>query len=102
MRGIISPARINGSSYLGEVRSRCASLGCNSAFAEHILPFNAGLNGEIRNVTNLTQRMQEVDKLGFKRCVVPAMTEELNTSRLKRLSVLKCKKLSEALVHALS
>ncbi|MBQ0133549.1 MAG: DNA repair protein RadA, partial [Clostridiales bacterium] len=31
-----------------------------------------GLTGEIRSVTALEQRLQEVSRLGFKRCVIPA------------------------------
>jgi len=30
-----------------------------------------GLTGEIRSVSNLNQRLQEVSRLGFKRCIIP-------------------------------
>ena len=31
-----------------------------------------GLTGELRNVPNINQRLQEISRLGFKRCVIPA------------------------------
>lgn len=40
-----------------------------------------GLTGEVRSVSRLEQRVREAEKLGFKRCIVPArsMTETLKT-----------------------
>ena len=35
-----------------------------------------GLTGEIRNVSHLNQRLQEVSRLGFKKCVIPKGSAE--------------------------
>ena len=31
-----------------------------------------GLSGEVRSVTHLNQRLSEIARLGFQRCVIPA------------------------------
>ena len=35
-----------------------------------------GLTGEIRSVSAINQRLQEIARLGFKRCVIPAHVKE--------------------------
>ena len=35
-----------------------------------------GLTGEIRSVSNLNQRLLEVSRLGFKKCIIPKKTTE--------------------------
>jgi DNA repair protein RadA/Sms len=35
-----------------------------------------GLSGEIRSVSALNQRLSEISRLGFKRCVVPAHSRD--------------------------
>ena len=35
-----------------------------------------GLTGEIRNVSHINQRLQEVSRLGFKKCVIPRGSAE--------------------------
>ena len=50
------------------------------AVAEDVLAFGEiGLGGEIRAVSNCEQRIKEVAKLGFRRCVVP----KYNLQKLK-------------------
>ena len=53
-----------------------------------------GLSGEIRPVTRIEQRIQEAEKLGFSRIIIPAMKglEELKT----KIAVVKVKKAEEA------
>ena len=46
-----------------------------------------GLTGELRAVSQLSQRISEVRRLGFKRCVVPAHRELGNCSDLQLLPV---------------
>lgn len=42
---------------------------------EHLIAFGEiGLGGEIRNVTNISQRIKEAERLGFTRCFVPKMS----------------------------
>ena len=53
-----------------------------------------GLSGEIRPVTRIEQRIQEAEKLGFTRIIIPAMKgiEELKT----KIKIIKVKKTEEA------
>jgi len=55
-----------------------------------------GLTGEIRSVTALEQRLQEIARLGFKRCVVPASVR--GGARIPEgLQVLRVKNVREAI-----
>ena len=52
-------------------------LAAVSSYRDKILDSNTaaigevGLTGEIRAVSNLMQRLSEVARLGFKRCIIP-------------------------------
>jgi DNA repair protein RadA/Sms len=53
-----------------------------------------GLSGEIRPVTRIEQRIQEAEKLGFSRIVIPAMK---GLDRLKtRIEIIRVRKVEEA------
>lgn len=55
-----------------------------------------GLTGEIRSVSNMNQRLAEVSRLGFKRCIIP----KNNSEKLKfpeGLTVYRVKNLREAI-----
>ena len=55
-----------------------------------------GLTGEIRSVSNLNQRLAEVARLGFKRCVIPKnVSEKLEIP--KNLTVYYVRNLREAI-----
>lgn len=55
-----------------------------------------GLTGEIRSVPNINQRLQEIARLGFKRCVVPAHCRvELKTP--EGLKILPAKNVRDAI-----
>ena len=59
-----------------------------------------GLTGEIRAVSNLDQRLSEVSRLGFKKCLIP----KSNTEHLKvpaGLTVYRVKNLAEAIATVL-
>ena len=59
-----------------------------------------GLTGEIRNVSQLNQRLAEVARLGFKQCIIPfGRTEKLEVP--EGLTVYKVKNLREAIDKAL-
>ena len=55
-----------------------------------------GLTGEIRSVSQIEQRLGEVARLGFKRCIIPfANTDKINVP--DGLTVLRVKNLHEAI-----
>lgn len=59
-----------------------------------------GLTGEIRNVTQLGQRLAEVARLGFKRCIIPKNSD--NKLKIPEgLTVYRVKNLREAIEIAL-
>ena len=55
-----------------------------------------GLTGEIRSVPAIEQRLQEIARLGFKRCVIPAHLKT-NIKAPERLQVLAARNLREAI-----
>ena len=58
-----------------------------------------GLTGEIRSVSHLNQRLGEVARLGFKKCVVPrGGSEKLEIPR--ELTVYRVRNLREAIEMA--
>ncbi len=61
----------------------------------------AGLGGEIRGVNQAVTRIQEAQRLGFKKCIMPAsnMTEEL--PEFSTIELLGVSNINEALLHAL-
>jgi DNA repair protein RadA/Sms len=59
-----------------------------------------GLTGEIRSVSHMNQRLAEVARLGFKRCIIPRkVSEKLEVPC--SLSVLKVRNIQEAIEIAL-
>lgn len=59
-----------------------------------------GLTGEIRAVTNLSQRLSEIARLGFRRCIVPRQgTEKLDPPN--GLELLRVRNIREAIEIAL-
>lgn len=59
-----------------------------------------GLTGEIRSVTNLEQRLNEIRRLGFEKCIIPRRgTEKLKAP--EGLEVLRVKNIREAIEIAL-
>ena len=59
-----------------------------------------GLTGEIRNVSHLNQRLQEVSRLGFKKCIIPkGGAEKLDIP--DGLSVYRVRNIREAIEVAL-
>ena len=49
----------------------------DSAIADDLVAVGeVGLTGEIRNVSNLSQRLSEVARLGFKKCIIPKNAPE--------------------------
>lgn len=55
-----------------------------------------GLTGEIRSVSHMSQRLSEVARLGFKKCIIPKIgSEKLDIP--KELSIYKVKNIREAI-----
>lgn len=59
-----------------------------------------GLTGEIRSVSNLSQRLAEVSRLGFRKCIIPYKTPE-KLEIPEGLTVFKVKNLREAIEIAM-
>ena len=55
-----------------------------------------GLSGEIRSISHLEQRLSEVERLGFTRCIIPASRSREIKSR-QSLEVLPVRNVAEAL-----
>ena len=60
-----------------------------------------GLSGELRTVSAINQRLSEIARLGFKRCIVPAhIRDEIKNA--PGLQIIKVKSVSEAIGAVLS
>lgn len=59
-----------------------------------------GLTGEIRSVSHMNQRLGEVARLGFKRCIIPRNGSD-NLDIPEGLTVLRVRNLQEAIATAL-
>lgn len=59
-----------------------------------------GLTGEIRSVTALNQRLAEISRLGFKRCVIPAHIRD-DIKAPKGLELISVKNIREAIAALL-
>jgi len=60
-----------------------------------------GLSGEIRSVSALNQRLSEIERLGFKRCVIPSHVRD-EIRKCKSLALIPVRNISEAIVLTLS
>ncbi len=60
-----------------------------------------GLSGEIRSVSALNQRLSEISRLGFKRCVIPAHGRE-EIRNLSSLKLIPVHNISEAIAAVLA
>ena len=59
-----------------------------------------GLSGEIRSVSLLNQRLSEISRLGFKRCVIPANVRD-DLGKFEGLKLIKVKSVGEAIAATL-
>ena len=59
-----------------------------------------GLSGEIRSVNLLNQRLSEIARLGFRRCVIPAHVRG-DVQELKGLTLIPVKTVGEAVAAVL-
>lgn len=59
-----------------------------------------GLSGEIRSVSVINQRLSEIARLGFKRCVIPAHVKD-EVKRIEGLRLIPVKNVGEAVAAVL-
>ena len=59
-----------------------------------------GLSGEIRSVSSLNQRLGEISRLGFKRCVIPDHVRD-EVKQFKGLELIPVKSVAEAMAAVL-
>ncbi|MCR5135547.1 MAG: DNA repair protein RadA [Oscillospiraceae bacterium] len=59
-----------------------------------------GLSGELRQVSALNQRLSEIARLGFRRCVIPSGGKE-KAAEIEGLEVIKVKNISQAIAAVL-
>ena len=81
-------------------------LAIASSYRDTVIPNNlvaigeVGLTGEIRSVNNMSQRLSEVSRLGFKTCIIPRNgSEKLEIP--EGLTVYRVRNLQEAIATAL-
>ena len=81
-------------------------LAVASSYRDAVIPHDlvaigeVGLTGEIRSVSHMNQRLGEVSRLGFKKCIIPKnCTQKLDIP--EGLSVYRVRNLSEAIEMAL-
>lgn len=55
-----------------------------------------GLSGEVRSVNHLNQRLSEISRLGFKRCIIPAHVRD-DVQRYDHLETIPVRSIREAL-----
>ncbi len=60
-----------------------------------------GLSGEIRSVSLLNQRLTEISRLGFRRCVVPAHGKD-EIRKIKGLELISVRNIGEAIAAVLA
>lgn len=60
-----------------------------------------GLSGEIRSVSLLNQRLTEISRLGFRRCVVPAHRKD-EIRKIKGLELIPVRNIGEAIAAVLA
>ena len=78
-----------------------ASSYCDNAIPDDLVAIGeVGLTGEIRAVSNISQRLSEIARLGFKRCIIPE-TNAVKLEKPKDLEVYCVKTLREAIGIAL-
>ena len=83
-----------------------AVLSIASSARDRLIPFDTvavgevGLTGEIRSVNNLNQRLTEVARLGFRRCVIPAHVRG-EVRKIEGLELLSVRNVREAILAVL-
>jgi DNA repair protein RadA/Sms len=69
--------------------------------ADLALVGEVGLSGELRSVSQLTRRLNEASKLGFRRCLVPKARPRAHEPMVEGIEVIGVRTLAEALDVAL-
>jgi len=61
-----------------------------------------GLSGELRGVSHLDRRLDEVQRLGFRRCLVPKVSAKISPASSKTLNLIPVGTLREAIAEGLT
>lgn len=59
-----------------------------------------GLSGEIRSVSVINQRLSEIARLGFKRCIIPAHVKD-EAKKINGLKLIPVRNIGEAVAAVL-
>jgi len=92
--------RVNDTSTdLGVAAALISSLHDNAVPRDTVIVGEIGLTGEVRNVSQIEQKVKESEKLGFKKIIIP----EINKSAIKsnKIEIVKVGKISSALKEIL-
>jgi DNA repair protein RadA/Sms len=79
-----------------------AILALASSYLDRAIPNDVaaigevGLTGELRSVNNLEQRLAEVHRLGFKKCIIPQRRGKTK-SALNGLEIIESRNIGEAI-----
>ena len=64
---------------------------------DHLIAFGeVGLGGEIRNVSHIGQRIQEAQRLGFKRCIIPKQAQKALDGKSFTIEIIAASTLKQA------
>lgn len=76
----------------------------DAVVSDEIIAFGEiGLAGEIRSVPNCDMRIQEAERLGFKKCIVPYYNfKSLNNSQKYKIEIIAAKNIREAVNSAVN
>ena len=74
---------------------------CQNKIGQILGNRSIGLSGEIRSVSLLNQRLTEISRLGFRRCVLPAHGRD-EIRRIEGLQLIPVQNISEAIAAVLA
>lgn len=76
----------------------------DAVVSDEVIAFGEiGLAGEIRSVPNCDMRIQEAERLGFKKCIVPYYNfKSLNNSKKYKIEIIAAKNIREAVNSAVN
>lgn len=83
------------------------TLAIASSYRDKVIPHDlvavgeVGLTGEVRSVHQINQRLAEIARLGFKKCIIPKNYKE-NLTVPKELELIKVKNIQDAIKAALN
>ena len=83
---------------LGIILSAASSYKNISIPPDVVVIGEVGLTGEIRSVNMIDKRLKEVEKMGFKKCIIPESNKKLLKEKYK-LDIIGCRDIIDAMKH---